>query len=173
MNKIIIPLIILIIISYGIYKKNNIYEMFLDGAKEGLFMVVEIIPTIIAMIFAVNIFLKSNILSNILSNIVSFIINIFNVKIPFELIAFALLRPISGNATLALLNNILITYGPDSFMGLLSSTMQGCTDTTIYVLALYFASIKVTNSRYALFVGLFADLIGIIASIIFVYIFFG
>ena len=169
MNKIIIPLIILIIISYGIYKKNNIYEMFLDGAKEGLSMVVEIIPTIIAMIFAVNIFLKSN----ILSNIVSFVINIFNVKIPFELIAFALLRPISGNATLALLNNILITYGPDSFMGLLSSTMQGCTDTTIYVLALYFASIKVTNSRYALFVGLFADLIGIIASIIFVYIFFG
>lgn len=169
MNKIIIPIIILIIICYGIYKKENIYELFLDGSKEGLSMMVEIIPTIIAMIFAVNIFLKSN----ILNNLVHLILNIFHIKIPFELLAFAFLRPISGNATLAILNNILINHGPDSFLGLLASTMQGCTDTTIYVLALYFASIKVTKSRYALMVGLFADLIGIIASIVIVYIFFG
>lgn len=169
MNKYIIPIIILIIISYGIIKKNNIYDDFLSGAKDGLKMMFEIIPTIIAMIFAVNIFLKSG----ILSSLVHIVLRYLNINIPFELFAFALLRPISGNATLAILNNILINNGPDSFIGILASTMQGCTDTTIYVLALYFSSIKIVNSRYALFVGLFADLIGIIASVLFVYIFFG
>ena len=168
MNKIIIPLIILIIICYGIYKKKNIYDDFLDGAKEGLKMIVDITPTIIAMIFAVNIFLKCG----LLNKMVNIIINMLHIKIPFELISFALLRPISGTATLAILNNILVTYKPDSLISLIASTMQGCTDTTIYVLALYFASIKVSNSRYALVVGLFADLVGIIASIIIVYIIF-
>ena len=169
MNKVIIPIIIVIIISYGMHKKHNIYDEFLDGAKDGLKMVLDIIPTIMAMIFAVNIFLKCG----LLNNMVNFIINVINIKIPLELISFALLRPISGTATLAILNNILSIYNPDSLVSLIASTMQGCTDTTIYVLALYFASIKVSNSRYALFVGLFADLIGIIASIIIVYIIFG
>ena len=168
MNKYIIPIIILIILIYGIIKQNNIYEDFLKGAKDGLKMMVEITPTIIAMIFAVNIFLKSG----ILNTFVNIVLNIFHIKFPFEIIALALLRPISGNATLAVLNNILLNHGPDSFISLLASTMQGCTDTTIYVLALYFASIKITKSRYALLVGLFADLVGIIASIIFVYIIF-
>ena len=164
MNKYIIPIIIMIIIIYGIINKNNIYEDFLEGAKEGFKMILEIAPTIMAMIFAINIFLKSGILNSLVS--------IIKINIPSPLLAFALLRPISGSATLAILSNILMNYGPDSFTGLLASTMQGCTDTTIYVLALYFSSIKVTKSRYALYVGLFADLIGIIASIIFVYIFF-
>lgn len=168
MNKIIIPIIILIIICYGMYKKHNIYDEFLDGAREGLKMIVDITPTIIGMIFAVNIFLKSG----VLNSFISLFINKINIKIPFELVSFALLRPISGTATLAILNNILAIYKPDSLISLMASTMQGCTDTTIYVLALYFSSIKVSNSRYALFVGLFADLIGIIASIIIVYIFF-
>ena len=84
----------------------------------------------------------------------------------------ALLRPISGSASLAILNNIFITIGPDTFAGRLASTIQGCTDTTIYVLALYFGSIKISKTRYALLVGLFADFIGIIASIIIVSLFF-
>ena len=168
MSDYIIPIIILFILLYGIINKNDIYNNFLDGAKEGINILVQIIPSMIAMIFAVNIFLKSG----IINNIVNIFINIFNIKIPFELIAMALLRPISGNATLAILNTILPLYGPDSFISLLASTMQGCTDTTIYVLALYFGSIKVTKSRYALGVGLFADLIGILASIIFVLLFF-
>ena len=168
MSDYIIPIIILLILIYGLYKKNDIYNNFLNGAKDGINILIQIIPSIIAMIFAVNIFLKSG----VINSIVNIIINIFNIKIPFEIIAMALLRPISGNATLAILNNILPLYGPDSFISLLASTMQGCTDTTIYVLALYFGSIKVTKSRYALKVGLFADLIGIIASIIFVLLFF-
>lgn len=84
----------------------------------------------------------------------------------------ALLRPISGTATLAILQNIFSLYGPDSFIGYLASTFQGCTDTTIYVLALYFGSIKITKTRYALIVGLFADLIGIISAILIVSFYF-
>jgi len=167
MSKLIIPIIILLILSYGIYKKRNIYEDFLAGAKEGISLVYSIIPAIVAMNFAVNIFLKSNFINmfiGILKPILTFI--------PIELIPMAILRPISGTATLSILSNIFSIYGPDSFAGRLASTMQGCTDTTIYVLALYFSSIKITNTRYALYVGLFADLAGIVASIFIVSLFF-
>lgn len=167
MSHFVIPIVVLIIILYGIYKKRNIYEDFLDGAKEGIQLIYSIIPAILAMTFAINIFLKSNVISVPLL-ILKPLIN----TIPLEVIPMCLLRPISGTATLAILNNIYSLYGPDSFIGKLSSTIQGCTDTTIYVLALYFGSIKVFKTRYALYVGLFADLVGIIASIIIVSIFF-
>ena len=167
MSHFVIPIIVLIILIYGIYKKRNIYEDFLDGAKEGMILMYNIIPAIIAMTFAINIFIKSNSI-NIILNIIRPIIK----NIPIEVIPMAVLRPISGTATLAVLQNIFALYGPDSFIGRLASTIQGCTDTTIYVLALYFGSIKITKTRYALFVGLFADLVGIIASVIIVSIFF-
>ena len=163
MSSYIIPIIILLIISYGIYKKENIYEDFLDGAKEGLQIIYKVIPAIVAMTFAINIFLKSNVI-----NVFFYILKPLLFKIPLEIIPMALLRPFSGTATFAILSNIFSIYGPDSFIGRLSSTMQGCTDTTIYVLALYFGSIKITKTRYALDVGLFADLLGLVASIIIV-----
>lgn len=168
MSHFVIPIVVLIIVLYGIYKKRNIYEDFLDGAKEGLQIIYSIIPAILAMTFAINIFLRSNVISLPL-----FIIKPIIKAIPLEVIPMCLLRPISGTATLAILNNIYTLYGPDSFVGRLSSTIQGCTDTTIYVLALYFGSIKVFKTRYALYVGLFADLVGILASIIIVSLIFG
>ena len=168
MSNYIIPILVLIILCYGMYKKENIYEDFLSGAKEGIQVMFSVIPAILAMSFAINIFLKSDIVS-LLLNILKPILH----NVPIEVIPMAILRPISGTATLAILNNIFTIYGPDSFAGRLASTMQGCTDTTIYVLALYFSSIKISKTRYALYVGLFADLIGIIASIIIVSFFFG
>ncbi len=160
MSNYVIPIIILIIIIYGIKEKRNIYEDFLNGAKEGLLLIYNIIPPILAITFAVNIFVKSNFLNDTLL----FLKPIIN--IPLEVIPMALLRPISGTATLAILQNIFSLYGPDSFIGYLASTFQGCTDTTIYVLALYFGSIKITKTRYALIVGLFADLVGIVSAIV-------
>lgn len=168
MSHYVIPIIILIILIFGIYKKRNIYEDFLDGAKEGIQLIYSIIPAILAMTFAINIFLKSDII-NLFLNLLKPILK----NIPIEIIPMALLRPISGTATLAILSNIYTLYGPDSFVGRLASTIQGCTDTTIYVLALYFGSIKISKTRYALYVGLFADFVGIIASIIIVSLFFG
>ncbi len=170
LSKIVIPLFVLFIILYGVKKRVNIYEAFLSGAKEGLVMVFHITPTIIAMVFAVNIFLDSNFLTGILS----FVKPLFDlINIPLDILPMALLRPISGTASLAIMNDIFIHFGPDSYVGRLASTLQGCTDTTIYVLALYFGSIKVTKTKYALPVGLFADLMGILAAFIITFIFFG
>lgn len=169
-SKVIIPLFVLTIIIYGVKKKVNVYDSFLVGAKEGLIMVFHITPTIIAMVFAVNIFLDSKFLDGALS----FLKPLFELtNIPIDILPMAILRPISGTASLAIMNDIFIHFGPDSFIGRLASTLQGCTDTTIYVLALYFGSIKVTKTRYSLPVGLFADLCGILAAFIITFIFFG
>ena len=108
--------------------------------------------------------------SNFINDILFFLKPLIN--IPLDIIPMALLRPISGTATLAIMQNIFSLYGPDSFIGYLASTLQGCTDTTIYVLALYFGSIKIYKTRYALIVGLFADLIGIISAIVIVSFYF-
>lgn len=169
-SKIIIPLFVLFIIFYGVKKKVNVYDSFLVGAKEGLIMVFHIAPTIIAMVFAVNIFLDSNFLEGALA----FLKPLFEISnIPIDILPMAILRPISGTASLAIMNDIFVNFGPDSYIGRLASTLQGCTDTTIYVLALYFGSVKITKTRYALPVGLFADLMGIIAAFVVTYIFFG
>ena len=170
LSKIIIPLFVFFIIFFGAKKKINVYESFLSGAKEGLIMVFHITPTIIAMVFAVNIFLDSGFLIGVL-RVLEPIFKLIHV--PISILPMALLRPISGTASLAIMNDIFINYGPDSYIGRLASTLHGCTDTTIYVLALYFGSIKVTKTKYALPVGLFADLCGIVAAFIITYLFFG
>ncbi len=164
-STLLIPLIVLIILSYGLKKKINIYDVFLDGAKDGIVMTFKLAPAVVAMVFAINIFIRSEFIYFILGFLKDFL-NILSV--PLEVVPMALVRPISGTAALAILNEILTVYGPDSYTGLLASTMQGCTDTTIYVLALYFGSINITKTRYALGVGLCADLAGIIASILIV-----
>ena len=169
-SKIVIPLFVLFIIFSGVKKRVNVYDSFLEGAKEGLILVFHITPTVIAMVFAVNIFLDSNFIDGMLG----FLKPIFDfINVPIDILPMALLRPISGTASLAIMNDIFIHFGPDSYIGRLASTLQGCTDTTIYVLALYFGSIKVTKTRYSLPVGLFADLMGIIAAFIITFIFFG
>lgn len=162
-SKLIIPIFILIIVFYGFIKKVDIYDSFLNGAKEGLITCFNIFPSILAMVFAVNIFLESNFLNTAFSFLLP-VLSKFN--LPLDIIPMALLRPISGTASLSIMNDIFTNYGPDSFVGLLASTIQGSTDTTIYVLALYFSSIKVMKIKHALYNGLFADLIGITASFI-------
>ena len=160
----ILPLFIFLIIIYALIKKVNIYDSFLVGIKEGLQLSINIIPAIIAMVFAVNIFLDSNFLSALFS--------IIRLPFPSEILAMSFLRPISGTATLAILSEIYTTYGPDSFIGNFASVIQGCTDTTLYVLALYFGSIRISKTRYALPVGLFADFIGILIAFVLAFLLF-
>ncbi len=169
LSKIIIPISILIIVFSGFKKNINIYDSFLEGVKDGLSLSISIFPSIVAMVFAINIFLDSGFIIKFF-NILAPLVNKFN--IPLQIMPMALLRPISGTATLAIMNDIFSKYGPDSFVGRLASVLQGCTDTTIYVLALYFGSIGIRKGRYALIVGLFADLIGIIMAFILTSIFF-
>lgn len=128
-------------------------------------MITSLFPTFISMILAINLFINSGFLDFALSLLKP----LFDlIKVPVEILPIAIVRPISGSASLAYLNNIFTTHGPDSFIGLLSSVMQGCTDTTFYVITLYFGSIGIKKIRYSLFAGLCADLIGITASIIIV-----
>jgi spore maturation protein B len=156
---------VLSVVIYGIYKKVNIYDVFIEGAKESFEMIFTIFPYLLGMMLAINLFLHSNILSN-LSNLISPLLDLIGV--PFDIVPMAIMRPISGNSSLAILNNIFLNYGPDSFIGRLASTIQGSTDTTFYVLTLYFGSVGIKKIRYSLLAGLFADLIGIIASIMIV-----
>ena len=141
----------------------------MDGAKEGLQISFNIFPNIIAMVFAINIFLDSNFVYEILSVFEGLLMKF---GIPLDILPMAILRPISGTATLAIMNDIFKTFGPDSYAGRLARVLQGCTDTTIYVLALYFGSIGVKKIRYSLSVGLIADLIGIVVAFILTAMFF-
>ena len=152
----IIPLLVLFIIIYGIIKKVNVYDTFVDGAKEGVEMGLSLFP---------NILLKSGLLDAMLE-LLAPIFNFFH--FPKELFPLAFIRSISGSASISTLNMILSTYGADSFIGKVASTMQGSTDTTIYIITLYFGSIGIKKTRHALKAGLFADLISIIASVIMV-----
>lgn len=168
-SNIILPLIILIIIFYGYIKKVNVYDTFVEGAKEGMELGISIFPYLLGMIFSVNILLRSNFLE-ILFNMISPFFNFL--KVPVEILPMAVFRPISGNASLVIMSDIFKIHGPDSFIGRIASVIQGSTDTTIYILTLYFGSIGIKKIKYALWAGLFADLIGIIASIVFVSILF-
>ena len=170
LSKIVIPIFVVFVIFYGFKNKVNIYDAFLEGAKEGLMISFNIFPSIIAMVFAINIFLDSNFVYEVLG-VFKPLLEFIN--IPVEIMPMALLRPISGTATLAIMNDIFINFGPDSYAGRFASVLQGCTDTTIYVLALYFGAIKVTKTKHALSAGLFADAVGIIAAFVITFLFFG
>lgn len=168
-SNLIIPVLVLFIIIYGISKKINIYDEFIEGSKESFTMTLKIFPCLLAMILGINIFLKSGIL-DFFMNLINPIFNY--IKIPIQALPMMIMRPISGSSTLAILNNIFIDYGPDSLIGRLCSVIQGSTDTTLYVITLYFGSIGIKKIRYALWAGLFADLVGITASVIIVNMFF-
>ena len=167
--NIILPFIVLIIVGYGIYKQVAVFDVFLEGIKEGLTMTIQIFPTIIAMIISVNIFLKSN----ILELVINFLNPLFIfLKFPKEILPLAVLRPISGSSSLIILDNILKNYGADSFIGRVASVIQGSTDTTIYILGLYYGSIGVKKIKYSLLVGLMADISCIIIALFVVNILF-
>lgn len=166
----LIPVVVLLIILYGIKKKVSIYDSFVAGAKEGLELGISILPYLVAMLFATNILLKSNFLDNVFD----WFEPVFNfLKVPVEILPMAIIRPISGNASFAVMIDLIKKFGVDSFMGRLAATLQGSTDTTIYVLSLYFGSIGIKRIGHAMWAGLLTDLIAVIISIILVSVVFG
>ncbi len=165
LSNYLLPVIVLLIVLYGFIKKVPLYDSFTKGAKEGMELAFSIFPFFIAMIFGVNILLKSGFLDNfflLFRPVFDF------VKIPVEILPMAIVRPISGNASFAVMIDIIKKFGVDSFMGRLAATLQGSTDTTIYVLTLYFGSIGIKNSKYALTAGLLADTMAVVASVLLV-----
>ena len=154
-SNMIIPIMVLIIIIHGFIKKVDLYDEFVKGAKSSFPMVLTMFPCLLAMILGINIFIKSGVLDWFFSFLKPLFLSL---KIPFEILPMIVMRPISGSSTLAILNSLFSKFGPD--------VIQGSTDTTFYVLTLYFGSIGIKKIRYSLIVGLFADLIGIISAII-------
>ena len=170
MNKIsliFIPILIFIIIIYSIKKKNNAYNSFIKGTKEGLNLFSEVFPSVLAMLLCVTLLSGCGLITDIKLLLCRFIPSLSDF---IDITPMVIFRPISGSASIAVLDQIC-KGGPDSFACKMASTIQGSTDTTIYVLSLYFTTVGVTKWKHALKVGLLADVVGISVGIILSFIF--
>lgn len=157
------PLIILIILLYGILEKKNVFDIFLNGAKDGLKIVLGIFPTLIGLFLAIELLSNSGIINLIIKFIEPILILL---DIPKQIIPLALLRPISGSASTAVATNIMQINGVDSKIGLIAATIMGSTETTLYTIAVYTSSVGVKKTRFILLASLLADLTGMIASVV-------
>ncbi len=166
----IVPILILVTIFLAIKKKVNGYDKFLIGVKDGMGLFKEVFPTLIAMVSAVAILRGSGFINDVGDMLKS----LFNVNVEIvEIVPMVLFRPISGSASMTVFNSICSTNGADSFLCRTSAIIQGSTDTTLYVLSLYFSSIGVTKWKHSLKAGLIADAVGIGIGIMLSIIFFG
>lgn len=158
-----IPILIGFILLYGTFKRVPTYESFVEGGKEGIKIAFSIIPFLVGMLVAISIFRASGALDYFMNLVRPFLEAI---GVPAEIAPLALIRPISGNAALGMTSDLIAAHGPDSFVGRLAAVLQGSTDTTFYVLTVYFGAVGIKKMGDALKVGLLADLVGIIAAIV-------
>jgi spore maturation protein B len=158
----IIPLMILVVFSHAHMRGVRIFEVFVEGAREGFMMAVRLVPYLIAIYVAVGIFRESGAIY-ILVELLSPVLNFF--KAPTEAFFLSIVRTLSGPAALGMMLEIFDAHGPDSFMGRLASTLVGSTDTTFYIVAVYFGSVGIRNTRYAIPLGIIADIAGFVASV--------
>jgi len=158
-----VPIMLCGIIGYGLQKRVNVYETFIDGATDGIKSMVKIIAPIIGLMVSVSVFRASGLL-DILGLLISPVTNFINM--PSDILPLALLRSVSGSGSLAIVNDIIQTSGPDSISGRIASVMMGSSETTFYTLAIYFGSIGIKRIRHTLKAALLSDLAGVIASVI-------
>jgi spore maturation protein SpmA len=175
-NVILLTLVVSILLG-GVRKKLNVFDSFIDGAKEGWDIVVKILPYLVGMLVSIAAFRECGALSYI-TDAIKFVVMSMGVNTDFvEALPVAIMKPFSGSGARGLLLDIFDvtknpTLGPDSFVGKLASIFQGSADTTFYIIALYFGSVQIKNVRYSVWAGLLADFLGVIAAIIIGYIFF-
>ena len=168
----VILTIIIIFITAGIVKRQNVYDHFIEGAKEGFDVAVRIIPYLVAMLAAISIFRSSGCMDYLINGIAS-CVAFCGLRTEFApTLPIALMKPLSGSGARGLMVDVMRHYGVASFQGKLAAIIQGSTETTFYILAVYFGSVNIKNTRHALICGLAADLIGLIAAIVVGYIFF-
>jgi len=160
-----IPSMIVGFVALGFWKKVKVYETFIEGAKEGFNVAVMIIPYLVAILMAIGIF-RSGGAMNWLVQILAPVTDL--IGMPAEALPMALMRPLSGSGSLGIMAEIIAVHGPDSFIGILVSTMYGSTETTFFVLAVYFGAVNVKNTRHALPAGLISDLAGLLAALLIV-----
>ncbi|MGI8950818.1 MAG: nucleoside recognition domain-containing protein [Chitinophagaceae bacterium] len=168
----ILLLIIIAIIVGGAIKKVGVFESFIDGAKEGFNVVLKVLPYLVGLLVAIRVFRDSGALGY-LTDGVSYLVKISGLNSDFvPSLPVAIMRPFSGAGSRGLMIDTMKVYGPDSFVGKLACTLQGSADTTFYIIALYFGSVGIKKVRYAVWAGILADVLGVIAAIIIGYIFF-
>lgn len=163
LSVIAMPLIILIIILFSFLEKNKVYDIFLEGAKEGVVIVYNIFPTLVGLFVAVGALRNSGILDLII-NFISPIINFLN--IPKEIMPLAILRPISGSASMAIATDIMNNFGVDTKIGKIASVIMGSTETTLYTIAVYTSCVKIKKTRGILIASLFGDIVGMLISVL-------
>ena len=163
LSNLAIPLTILIILIYGLIEKKKVFDVFLKGAKDGIEIVVKIFPTLIGLFVAIGALRSSGILDFIIKLICP-VVEFLN--IPTEIMPLAILRPISGSASIAIGSDIMTQYGVDSKIGLIASTIMGSTETTLYTIAIYTSVIGVKRTRFVLVSALIGDFIGMLSSVV-------
>ena len=157
-----IPFLLLVIPLLAIFKKIKVYEVFVEGAKEGFQVAVRIIPFLVAILVVIGMFRASGAMEFFVG-LLTPVTNL--IGMPAEILPAALMRPLSGSGTLGIITELLETHGPDSFIGNLASTIYGCTETTFYVIAVYFGAVGIKNTRFAIPAGLIADAVGVLAAV--------
>lgn len=171
-SNVILFSVIIAFILMGMRKKVNIYEAFIEGAKDGFNVAIKIIPYLVAILVAIGVFRVSGAMDWLVAGI-SWCLELVGINTDFvEALPTALMKPLSGSGARGMMVEAMDTYGVDSFVGKVASTVQGATDTTFYILAVYFGAVGIKNTRYAVVCGLIADFVGIIASILLAYLFF-
>lgn len=171
-SNIILFAIIITFVGMAAIKRVNVYETFIEGAKEGFSIAVKIIPYLIAILVAIGVFRASGAMDFVTQGFKWFF-TLIHVNTDFvEAIPTALMKPLSGSGARGMMVEVMQTHGADSFLGRVVSTIQGSTDTTFYIIALYFGSVGIKNTRHAVPAGLIADFVGITAAIIISYLFF-
>ena len=163
LSNLAMPLIILVIVFYGVIEKKEVFDKFIEGAKEGIKIVVNIFPTLIGLFLAVGTLRSSGVI-DIVIKILDPLLNI--VHFPTEIMPLALLRPISGSSSIAVATDIMKDFGVDSQIGIMAAVIMGATETTLYTIAVYSSSVKIKKTRFVLIAALTADIVGIITSII-------
>lgn len=170
-NLILLGIIIIFILT-GLFRKVNVYDAFIEGAKEGFTTAVRIIPYLVAILVAVGVFRASGAMDMLIDGI-AWTVKQCGINTDFVgALPTAFMKPLSGSGARGLMLETMKTYGPDSFVGRLSCIFQGSTDTTFYILAVYFGSVSIKYTRHAVACGLLADLVGVIAAVFIAYIFF-
>ena len=159
----VIPVVILAIVGYGLYEKNKVFDTFVDGAKEGIDIVFNIFPTLVGIFMVVGALRSSGIL-NLIINIIEPFTSML--KFPSEIMPLALLRPISGSASMGVATDIIKNYGVNSKIGIIASCIMGSTETTLYTIAIYTSCVKIKKIGFVLLSALIADFIGIVTSVI-------
>ena len=158
-----IPVVILLIVFYGLKEKVKVFDTFLDGGKEGIEIVCKMFPTLVGIFLAVGV-LRSSGLIDLIVNMITPLTNIL--EIPSQIMPLAILRPISGSASMAVAVDIMQNYGVDTLVGIITSTIMGATETTFYTIAIYTSSIRIKKTRGIIIAALAADITGIIVSLL-------